>query len=114
MYDELLRSSNPTIEHLERYIFLIESLSRIDVLRDELVKKGGITAVSSLFLECPKEIQEKIAPPLRNLMSCGRDIRKAFAESPRFIDRLCELQKDASEFGLHVAAILLSLINFCD
>ena len=78
------------------------------------MKKGGITAVSSLFLECPKEIQEKIAPPLRNLMSCGRDICKAFAESPRFIDRLCELQKDASEFGLHVAAILLSLINFCD
>ena len=74
--------------------------------------KGGVTAVSSLFLECPKEIQEKIAPPFRNLMTISRNIRKAFAESSRFIDRLYELQKDASEAGLNFTAILLSLINF--
>jgi len=106
------QSLTPTTENLESHISRTESLSRIDVLRDAFVKNGGITAVSSLFLECPKEIQEKIRGPLRHLVSSGRDIRKALAESPRFIERLCELQKDASDAGLSFAAILLSLANF--
>jgi len=102
----------PTTENLGRCIFLVNSFLQIDALRSALVKNGGITAVSSLFLACPKEIQETIRDPLRNLASSGRDICKAMAESPRFIERLCELQNDSSEASLHIAAFLLSLANF--
>ena len=106
------QSLTPTTENLESHISRTESLSRIDVLRDAFVKNGGIAAVSSLFIQCPKEIQESLRDPLRNLVTYGRDIRKALAESPRFIERLCELQKDASEAGLHIAGLFLSLANF--
>ena len=81
----LCQCLSPITENLERHIFRIESLSRIDVLSEALVKNGGIPAVSSLFLECPKEIQERLKDPLRRLVSSGRDIRKALAESPRLI-----------------------------